>query len=1020
MVSFASRMPSRAPRRRVGALPILALLLAASLLPLAQAAEDDVLFVRPHRLQRIQADPWADGVWLATEAGLFFRGNGGLRHYAYADGLPSTMVNDVAPAASQVWIGTGSGLAVLDKSNSAIARARLGATAFEASVRTVHLEAATTWVGTDDAGLYRVDAATLATTAVPNPINGSAFRHPIYGIAAVGSWLYISATGYGLVEWDRATGTAKLYDDVYNQAKPYYGRILGDADDVWIGSDGDGVLRLDRATGRLTEHASPSSVNALTVYQPLKVGRTVWFPTHVGVSRYDGATGDWSDWGDVPYGKMAESANDLALVDGTLYAATAYGHIARFDPGLSRWIEEPWWDWSRGINHNVILSCAGDGDRLAFGTGGGGLQFLDPSSGTWSKAGLEPGDQGKPNGISIEAVARTEGKRFLGHENGITEIDVASGEYENYLVASGAAYRGRNLVKDVKVDGEHVWAGTHASEQPRLRKSDPVLWNPGRLARLDPVDHDLRLYGREAGLSDENVTRVLPDGGVVWVGTKAGGLDVLDKATERITHVWPVSGGATVNDLAVTPDSVWIAASGAGLVRLDRATGQVHAISGLQGATVQSLLLDGTTLWVGTLFDGLHALDTATMAVQSYRTGAPVDYLAFCLVLQDGILHLGTGWGVERFDTLARRFLPQVGPVTGAFAGAPGKPQLRITDLDVAQGLLHVGGTTSSTPAGSAVEVRLDQGPWQPASGLTAWGVDVAAPVTAVTVTARLLGPAGELLAQAAHAWNPSGDSAAAAATGQPRVRHDPVQRAAVGEPLRFEVRVVDDAPGLGGIIRLQRPAGGQEELPLRFSGGLGVAEAAPLVTGGTAFYEVQMTWDGGAWSLPEPFTGHGARYAIDVTDRGGAAVAEIDGPERVRLLPGEATPVEFVVRNTGTRTALLNVTLTGPSAAWATNLPDTVVVAAAASEVLRFDVVAPVAAKAGTYRLEVQLALLADGGATTLRSMQLDIADINGDVPGASLGVSGDTSRPPAGAPLDAWVPLAALALVALARRRR
>src|SRR5688572_21374999 len=84
--------------------------------PAQGAVEDNLLFVRPNRLLRIQGDPWQGGAWLATEAGAFHHGeNGILRHYSYNEGLPSATVNDLVPEADVVWMGTGQGLVVLDR-----------------------------------------------------------------------------------------------------------------------------------------------------------------------------------------------------------------------------------------------------------------------------------------------------------------------------------------------------------------------------------------------------------------------------------------------------------------------------------------------------------------------------------------------------------------------------------------------------------------------------------------------------------------------------------------------------------------------------------------------------------------------------------------------------------------------------------------------------------------------------------------------------------------------------------------
>src|SRR5688572_2134028 len=111
-------MTTPSPLRRAAPAALLLLALAAPLLPQAQAAaptDFPTLFARPAPTYSIVQDPWAGGVWAGTAMGLLFRDSstGALTQYSTRDGLPSTTVHQVAATATDVWIVTAFGPAVL-------------------------------------------------------------------------------------------------------------------------------------------------------------------------------------------------------------------------------------------------------------------------------------------------------------------------------------------------------------------------------------------------------------------------------------------------------------------------------------------------------------------------------------------------------------------------------------------------------------------------------------------------------------------------------------------------------------------------------------------------------------------------------------------------------------------------------------------------------------------------------------------------------------------------------------------
>lgn len=979
----------------------------------AEAQSQGAVFASPSTIQRLRSDPWLDGVWIASEGGLFFKdmANGGLGHYSLAQGLPNAIVYDVDADPQRVWIGTGLGAAVLDKATQSVQAIRNpDGSPLHARVRTVFIEGDHGWLGTEGAGLYRVNGASLVATPVNNPVNSSAFTHHIYGIGSVGQDLYISATGYGLVEWDRATGEAKKIDYGYNHntGAPMYGRILVTPKWVWIGTEFDGVIRVDRDGGKLYEYASKDSTNSPTVYIPLQVGDEVWMSTLVGVSRYTASTQRWMDWQYVPYDAGGQPVSDLAFHQGELYAATVQGRIARFDRSANAWLPADWWDSRQVMSGNLVNGCGTDGGhRLLFATGHH-ADYYDPRTNSWAIAGREPSDRGQPQDIFILATAADSRNRYFTHYNGVSELDVASGEYATYYVDGRTRNWGGRAVLDVEIDDKYAWFGMKSfQESGRFNRNPP--WHPGMVTRMDRETHAMTHYGKENGLTESNVTAIESDGDLLWIGMGKGGLDVLDKRTGVVSHVYPTTGLAYVNDILVRPDAIWLAATTRGVVRIDRATHEATVVPLPAFAT--ALADSAGSIWAGTYYGGLYAVDLATYRATQYGTGRPFDYNAYCLIAHDGLLYLGGDAGVQRFSLAERRFLPQVAaPASQASPPAPGSFRIEITSPPsggaTPDATLMVAGT-SAGPEDSIVRVRAGDGAWEAASGTRSWSADVPLDGAAdgdLVVTARLES-GGQVLAQAARVVRVGKVSDASHTPGDVAVHHAPVFEAVVGSPIRFAAAVEPaDAQGLAAHVELQRPGNSSVEIipmVMQADGNL-TGHAPPFTQAGAAKYRFVASWEGGSVRLPAPLSGFGDAYVMTVVRSGSPASAVASGPQRLDLQPGQSQDVDLTVQNVGVRAGVFNISVSGSAAAWA-RAPASVEIPAGESRQILLNVEVPTNATLEEHTLWLTLRPMASED-ENLFHMTVNV--------GSGQVVDGQ------GTPLQLWLALVALA-VTLATKR-
>lgn len=895
--------------------------LLAMLTPIASAAHDEsapAAYVAADPLYRIAADPWAGGAWVAGP-GLFFHGDdGGFAHLGVRDGIPTNEVYDVMATPTKVWVNTRVGPAVMDKADGLFRSIETeSGHLFAYEGRSVWAEQDAAWIGTDSEGLFRVDPVLRVATPVPNPVNGTRFDHPILGIAADGPLLFISATGYGLVEWDRSTGESRHFNVTFLEQYPLYGRIRVDPSTAWVGTSGDGVIAVDRVTGDSVEYSGPYTVNARHIYGLAKLGSEQWFATDAGVSRYDVQKDSWRYWQGMPWG----SANDVAVIDGEVYAATSRGHIIQYDRAHDGWRDAHWWGGDKVLPHNSVLGCTADGEELIVSTGGGGaMRYL--SSGSWEKIGGEGNTTQKPLDILVWETVVSEDYMWVASHKGISIVDRETGTWGH--VRTDHRQVGHivdNPVRDIHVDADGAWAATASHKMVRGPERGEI--QPGNLAHWDAEQNVWTRYDRSSGLADDSVMRVDVAGGKVWIGLAEKGVDVLDMATGGIQHVWPADGSeARVMSLLALPGAVWVGTS-KGLHRIDPVTLETTPVPGLTGLAVSSLMWDDGRLWVGAVLGGVHRYDPASGQVESFRTGMIIDASGLCLVRNGGILYVGTQWGVDRLDIERGRWLPQDGSV-----GLPSvQPVIRISEP--AAGATYAPGDTvtlrgtAQVPKGAWIEVGV-AGEWVRATGTGSWSARFSLDEAfsgPLSLSARIYDGQRTLVQDAVRLTVQTADTGATSLD----FVHEQVLRAEQGSTIPFIVGYEPQDADVTGWVELRLPSSTQTvTVPLQ-SGVPGVlsGESPVLENLGEASYTIRLEWDDGKARLPVAYGGSGV-YKVAVQEVSGKPIGFLslvrcdDG-----IAPGESGEITFKVQNTGTRGGRMEVNFAGPASPWITEVPE-------------------------------------------------------------------------------------------------
>jgi ligand-binding sensor domain-containing protein/signal transduction histidine kinase len=250
----------------------------------------------------------------------------------------------------------------------------------------------TVWIGTDR-GLNRVDRTTDQVTRVDQPVFAR-------GVSAI--------------------------------AKDGLGHL-------WLGTNGNGLVRFDPGSGRYTTYVHDASnarslnhdrVTAVRVDR----GGSVWVATDFGLSRWEPATDDFSTFKPqakslVQYRSIAEDAS------GALWLATASRGVQRFDPrtGAFTMFDTALRD-AQPPGHHRVNSVYVDRAGTVWAATFRGLGKLDPRAGTFksydSRSGL-------PADTVLGIMEENDGRLWVSTPNGLSRFDPRSEIFTNYHASDG-------------------------------------------------------------------------------------------------------------------------------------------------------------------------------------------------------------------------------------------------------------------------------------------------------------------------------------------------------------------------------------------------------------------------------------------------------------------------------------------------------------------------------------------------------------------------------------------------------
>ncbi|RMF57410.1 MAG: GAF domain-containing protein [Bacteroidetes bacterium] len=407
--------------------------------------------------------------------------------------------------------------------------------------------------------------------------------------------------------------------------------------DLWVGTEGGGLNRMDRATGRFTHYrhdpADATSLSSDRAFYALEDRRgDLWVATlDAGLDRMRaGEDGRFSHFRHDP-GDPASLSSDVLF-----------------------WLEE-------GPDGDLWVSSAN------------GLNRIDPETETITRylydPSVDPGYRAPQNVISTWFPPDTPGVVWLATGNGLVRLHTDTGAHERFLLAPDGAPE--NLIHQVVPDPS----------------APGILWvagpGPG-LARFDVQAEAFTSYRRDPrdphSLADNNVQSLLLDrSGTMWVGYNGAGLSAFNPGAVNFAHLRhdpddpaSLSPGTVWGIYEDRTGTLWVnTANGvrSWLTRFDVATGEVTRYT--NDPSDPGTLLRGNSwafaedaaghLWVaGNGAGGLNRLDRTTGRVTRFRPeGRRIGGVRLVgSRTHPGVLWVGHGGGLDRFDIATGRFTP--------------------------------------------------------------------------------------------------------------------------------------------------------------------------------------------------------------------------------------------------------------------------------------------------------------------------------------------------------------------------
>jgi signal transduction histidine kinase/ligand-binding sensor domain-containing protein len=438
----------------------------------------------------------------------------------------------------------------------------------------------------------------------------------------------------------------------------------------------------------------------------------MWFATRDGLNRYDGnAFVVYKHNPNDPGSLSANYIQDLMEDDqGYLWIATLTGGADKFDPRTERFTRYRHdASNSKSLIGDSVYSIARDSrGHLWFGTGDTGLDSFDPATGNFTHHLTD--SEGLFVGKITHVIADRQGEIWFVGQRGLFHLNPATGQISHphaAIKSLAADYVEEDNVGNlwmltyspvvglVKYDRRTEQFTRYPLGSGAVGVANSKLLADGQNGLWVPSSQGLQYFDRRTerftyrfqhdegnpdSLDDNTVVSVYQDrGGLLWVGTENGGLNLLNFRQEQFglyrhhpADPNSLSPGKVTAIYEEPSGTLWIGFFPRALDRLDRRTGfATHYIPGREnygglgkGSDLNSIYKDSRGyVWLGGWNSSLDRLEERSGQFKHYRHNPsdPHSLMSNNVLSihgdQNGQVWIGQEGGIGRFD-----------PVTDAFS----------------------------------------------------------------------------------------------------------------------------------------------------------------------------------------------------------------------------------------------------------------------------------------------------------------------------------------------------------------
>lgn len=546
-----------------------------------------------------------------------------------------------------VWVGTNNWLSYYDADRDAFRNYRCPQKEEDVRVMQIADVDDSRLLVNTSAGLYVFHVAD--TSFVQSGLPADLFRLKATAIYRSKDSLYIGAKD-GLWMYSFASRTLEHLHALPLGRKEIL-TLLQHGNHLWIGTEGDGLYRMDRTTRELRHYTAggPDGLSSNFVRSlALDARNRLWVGTFTSLDIYDEATGRFQVYTSNRRQNRSLSQSSIRSIfmdsQGGMWLGTYFGGLNYYHPLRERFRHIRFSPEGNSLNDNVIGCITEDrAGNLWIGTNNGGVNYYDIRSGEYTYYTKEQGLGS--NDVKAIYVDEQAGKVYIGtHTGGLNILDRRTGRIESLMPETTRLTNMNVFAIQPCADGRHLWIGTLEG-----------------LVHFDKATKTFSDIKGNVSLGVKRIRTLLLDReNRLWVGGEDG-LAVCSGKGDSLSSVRMVSGesafeSATVYGVFEASDAdIWIATRN-GLYGFSAGRDSVVHYSvadGMPDAIVYGVLEDEKhRLWIST-DNGLSCFDPES---RKFRNFTDVDGLQSnqftpyaCCLASSGEMYFGGINGITAF-----------------------------------------------------------------------------------------------------------------------------------------------------------------------------------------------------------------------------------------------------------------------------------------------------------------------------------------------------------------------------------